>query len=233
MSNDQDSGEDEIEIQKLIKSKRFLLCKTLLDQTKELCHSNSAQQKYFDQIFTKIITRFTDWEIFEEKEIAMACDSLKAVAHSGQLINLIPEKNMKRIIQAYVSEDLHAKYRLKISETFLIIAKNIGLRKIFLNKSLHEVLVQNSFSYIDLVNASTQKNSSELIELYQNAVKLLCMVCTARKTQCYIPGETNLAERLRKRAFDSGTFTLLTYLHDKLKDVETEPFMSMGKYIAK
>ena len=75
----------------------------------------------------------------------MACESLKVVANSGQLINLIPEKNMKRIIQAYVSEDLHAKYRLNISETFLIIAKNIGLRKIFLNRSLHEVLVQNSF----------------------------------------------------------------------------------------
>jgi len=40
---------------------------------------------------------------------------------------------MKRIIQVYVAEDMHVKFRQEISELFLIIAKNIGLRKIFLN----------------------------------------------------------------------------------------------------
>ena len=40
---------------------------------------------------------------------------------------------MKRVITAYDSEELHVKFRQEISELFLIIAKNIGLRKIFLN----------------------------------------------------------------------------------------------------
>jgi len=57
------------------------------------------------------------------------------------------------------------------------------------------------------------------------------MVCTARKTQFYIPGETNLSERLRKRAFDSGTFTLLTYLFNQLKDVEKEPFKAVKEHL--
>ena len=57
------------------------------------------------------------------------------------------------------------------------------------------------------------------------------MVCTARKTQFYIPGETNLSERLRKRAFDSGTFTLLTYIYNQLREVETAPFKPIAAHI--
>ena len=117
---------------------------------------------------------------------------------------------MKRIIAVYESQELHVKFRQEISELFLIIAKNIGLRKIFLNRNLHELLVRNSLSFLDQVNLP--KVNVQLMEVFQNAIKLLCMVCSARKTQFYIPGETNLSERLRKRAFDSGTFTLLTHL---------------------
>ena len=70
-----------------------------------------------------------------------------------------------------------------------------------------------------------------MLEVYQNAVKLLCMVCTARKNQFYIPGETNLSERLRKRAFDSGTYTLLTYLFNQLKDAQDNPFKAIREHI--
>jgi len=142
----------------------------------------------------------------------MACQSLKVMANSGQIVNLVQEKNMRRVINVYLSEELHVRFRQEISELFLIIGKNIGLRKIFLNTTLHEALVRNSLAFLDNKNAF--KVNSHLLELMQNAIKLLCMVCTARKTQFYIPGETNLSERLRKRAFDSGTFTLLTYLNN-------------------
>lgn len=33
----------------------------------------------------------------------------------------------------------------------------------------------------------------------------------------YIPGETGISERLRKRAYDSGTFSLLIHLYLNLK----------------
>ena len=138
---------------------------------------------------------------------------------------------MKRIIQVYTSEDMHVKFRQEISELFLIIAKNIGLRKIFLNQMLHEVLVENSLAFVDLANGQTSKANTKLLDLYQNAIKLLCLVCTARKTQFYIPGETNLSERLRKRAFDSGTFSLLTYIDFTLRDVEAQPFKSIRDHI--
>ena len=56
---------------------------------------------------------------------------------------------MRRVISVYESEDLHAKFRQEISELFLLISKNIGLRKIFLNQKLHEILVKNSLSFLD------------------------------------------------------------------------------------
>lgn len=69
------------------------------------------------------------------------------------------------------------------------------------------------------------------MEILQKAIKLLCMVCSARKTQFYIPGETNLSERLRKRAFDSGTFTLLTYIYNELRETDKDPFATTRDHI--
>lgn len=57
------------------------------------------------------MSRFIDWEIFDDKEVIMACQSIKVVANSGQIVNLVLEKNMKRIIAVYDSEDLHVKFR--------------------------------------------------------------------------------------------------------------------------
>lgn len=102
MSEEYDSAEDEAIIRNTIKVKRNLLCKNLLDQTKELCYSHSPVYKDFDQIFARILTRFIDWEIFEEKEIYMACQSLKVVANSGQIVNLVEDKNMKQILRIYI-----------------------------------------------------------------------------------------------------------------------------------
>ena len=50
--------------------------------------------KDFDTMFSKVINRFTDWELYEDDEIQMACQALKVMANSGQLINLSVEKNM-------------------------------------------------------------------------------------------------------------------------------------------
>lgn len=59
MSNDYDSAEGDEAIRNTIKTKpKNLLCKNLLDQTKELCYQHSPVYKDFDQIFTRIMSRF-------------------------------------------------------------------------------------------------------------------------------------------------------------------------------
>lgn len=90
MSNDFDSVEGDEVVRNIQKTnKKNLLCKTLLDQTKELCYQHSPVYKDFDQIFTRIMSRFLDWEIFDDKELIMACQSLKVIANSAQIVNLV------------------------------------------------------------------------------------------------------------------------------------------------
>lgn len=47
-------------------------------------------------------------------------------------------------------------------------------------------------------------------------VKLLCTISTVKTNRFYIPGETNLVERLRKESFDKGIFATLTCLYQIL-----------------
>lgn len=44
------------------------------------------------------------------------------------------------------------------------------------------------------------------------------MLCTVKTNRFYIPGETSISERLRKSAFDSGTYTLMHHLNKHLND---------------
>ena len=46
--------------------KKNYLCKNLIEQTKELCFTNSAVYKDFDKIFDKIVEKLEYWELFEE-----------------------------------------------------------------------------------------------------------------------------------------------------------------------
>ena len=45
-------------------------------------------------------------------------------------------------------------------------------------------------------------------------------MCTVKTNQFYIPGETNLVERLRKLAIDSGTYSTLCYIYDNISEGE-------------
>ena len=209
-----EGSEEEVAYGTRSRVKKNLLCKNLLDQTKELCYQHSPVYKDFDSMFQKIYTRFVHWELFDDEDIHMAGLSLKVMANSGQIVNLVLEKNMRRLIKVYDDNEMVASSRLAISECFFVIAKNIGLRKIFLQQSFHRMLCKNALA---VVNEANHSHTSRRLELYITTVKLLCLVVTAKTTKFYIPGETNLVERLRKRAFDCGTYTLLTYIFKELK----------------
>lgn len=114
--------------------RKNLLCKTLLDQCKELCYQQSLVYKDFDTIFFKIISRMQHWNLMEDDDITMAGQSLRMIANSGQLVNLVQDVNISKIFNLYDQEEMHTMCRKTIAETFLAIAKNIGLRKIFLRK---------------------------------------------------------------------------------------------------
>jgi len=94
----------------------------------------------------------------------------------------------------------------------VIIAKNTGLRKVFLRPEILHVLVKHCMFLCDEGNVNNRtKNVKE------ETVKLLCMVCTVKTNRFYIPGETNMVERLRKESFDKGLFATLTYIYKTLE----------------
>lgn len=55
------------------------------------------------------------------------------------------------------------------------------------------------------------------------------MICTVKTNKFYIPGETNLVERLRKESFDKGLFATLTFIYKELE--KSGDFAEIKKYI--
>lgn len=88
--------------QKIVIKQKNLLCKNLFEQCKELCYNQSQVYKDFDQIFNKVVARMQQWMIFDDEDINMAGNSLKLMANSGQLVNLVSEQNMTKLFNLYV-----------------------------------------------------------------------------------------------------------------------------------
>ena len=65
-------------------------------------------------------------------------------------------------------------------------------------------------------------------QIKDETVKLLCVICTVKTNRHYIPGETNLVERMRKEAFDKGIFATLTYIY---KNITAAKSANLKKYI--
>lgn len=61
-----------------------------------------------------------------------------------------------------------------------------------------------------------KETSDRTKAIKEETVKLLCVICTVKTNRFYIPGETNMVERLRKEAFDKGIFASLTFIYKNL-----------------
>ena len=73
------------------------------------------------------------------------------------------------------------------------------------------VLIKHALMIID------EKELSDRTKVIkEETIKVLCVLCTVKTNRFYIPGETNLVERLRKEAFDKGIFATLTFLYKSL-----------------
>lgn len=96
-------------------------------------------------------------------------------------------------------------------ESFHLIAKNTGLRKVFLKPSVLHVLLRHA-----LMICNNKEVNERTKALKEETIKLLCILSTVKTSRFYIPGETNIVERLRKDAFDRGLYTTLTYIYKAL-----------------
>jgi|LauGreDrversion4_2_1035121.scaffolds.fasta_scaffold178699_2 hypothetical protein len=117
-----------------------------------------------------------------------------------------------KLIAIYDTSDNLLDVRLSVVESFHLIAKNIGLRKVFMRPNVLHVLIRHALLIID------EKELTERTKLIkEETIRLLCIICTVKTNRFYIPGETKLVERLRKDAFDKGIFATLTFIYQELR----------------
>jgi len=191
--------------------KKNYLMKNILDQTKELCFEHASQYRDFESVYAKILMRFQQWELFDDDEISLGCQSIKTLASSGQVVSMIQERHLMKLIVIYDTPDMPIDVRQAVVESFQLIAKNVGLRKVFMRPQVLHVLIRHA---LVLTNEKELTERTRIIK--EETVKLLCIICTVKTNRFYIPGETKMVERLRKDAFDKGIFATLTYLYYNL-----------------
>ena len=82
---------------------------------------------------------------------------------------------MSRLTQVFMNEEIEVKARVHIGEAFIIIAKNKGLRKIFFQRELLNLLFSLALM---MLSEQRQLTFSTRMPLLLVAIKLLCIVCT-------------------------------------------------------
>jgi len=83
------NSSDDISRRILAGPKKNLMCKNILEQTKELCYQHSAVYKDFDSIFSRIITKIVNWELLCDNDLNLAGQALKVMAVSKQIEDLV------------------------------------------------------------------------------------------------------------------------------------------------
>jgi len=63
---------------------------------------------------------------------------------------LVSDTNLSRLFALYEQDEMQPTCRLAIVESFLVIAKNIGLRKLFLKTSYISPLMKSCLKLIDI-----------------------------------------------------------------------------------
>ena len=75
---------------------------------------------------------------------------------------------------------------------------------------------------LKIIDEQGRKKESRQLDLSLKTIDLIIVCCNVKMNKFYIPGETNISERLRKRALETGAFTLLTYLYDKISSTSQQ-----------
>jgi hypothetical protein len=98
--------------------KKNYLRKNILDQTKELCFEHASQYKDFESVYAKILMRFQQWELFDDTDVALACLAIKTLAGSGQVVSMIQERHLMKLIMIYDTQDMPVYVRQAVVESF-------------------------------------------------------------------------------------------------------------------
>lgn len=58
--------------------------------------------------------RFQQWELFDDYEVNLACQSIKTLAGSGQVVSMIQERHLMKLIAIYDTSDMPFDIRVAV-----------------------------------------------------------------------------------------------------------------------
>lgn len=75
-------------------------------------------------------------------------------------------------------------------------------------------LMKQSLKILDLFQQASSQ--TKFFEFCKVSIHVLCALTCAKTIKFHIPGETNVSESLRKKAFDCGIMSILTYINSQI-----------------
>ncbi len=69
-------------------------------------------------MYAKILMRFQQWELFDDSDVTLACQAIKTLAGSGQVVSMIQERHLMKLILIYDTPDMPVDVRQAAVEAF-------------------------------------------------------------------------------------------------------------------
>ena len=80
-------------------------------------------EREFDKIFTSIMAQFHNWELFDDKEISLACQALRELASSNHIFHISQAKNVAKLLVFFEGHEVPPPISSAVVEAFAQIAK--------------------------------------------------------------------------------------------------------------
>jgi hypothetical protein len=71
------------------------------------------------------------------------------MANSGMIVNLVQDRNFKKLLHFFNDDELIVAARVLIADCFIIIAKNMGLRKLFFKRELLNAISSSALLVVE------------------------------------------------------------------------------------
>lgn len=100
--------------------KTDFLKKTILEQAQGLVYESVCSfEREFDKIFTSIMSQFHNWELFDDKEISLACQALRELSASNHIFHVSQSKNISKLLIFFEGKEIPPLIRSAVVESFM------------------------------------------------------------------------------------------------------------------
>jgi len=228
--------ENQVQETKVDEQKRASSVEVKANRPKEVKNNNSIEAIYKQLCLTmiyksdinmdtmasqisRVLSLLTNWEIMSNKEVSLACKTLKLMAESAGSVFLADQVNIVSLAKLLKSSNVKTDIKLAVIDTINILSKDINLKKrIICNHIVHNLIA--------LCLASCDEKE---IQNHSNAFLMATLKCLVNlggvfNRKHYIPGETREANKLRNFFIAQGGIAAIWTIKEKSLDNEMKAY---------